>query len=193
MDKFKQHLIRCAVAGVVALLPILGLILLIVQLESWISNSGLRDQGYYFFGQGIIAAVILVYLVGLATTTLIGKWLWRFFDRMIDRMPLLGAIYRSLKQILGYGDGPDTVFKRVVYLNTLQSDIEEIGLVTREANSADPASRLTVFLPLAPIPSNGRLVFVQSHQVRNAEMSVNEALKMFVSLGAIYPFESPIR
>ena len=193
MDKLKQHFIRCAVAGVVALLPVLGLVLLIAQLETWISNSGLRRQGYYFFGQGILAALTVVYLVGLATTTLIGNWLWRFFDHTIDRMPLLGAIYRSMKQILGCGDGPDTIFKRVVYLDATQPNIEEIGLVTREANPADPESRLTVFLPLAPIPSNGRLVFVHSHQVRGADMSVNEALKLFVSLGAIHLPESPIK
>ena len=185
MNPIRKHIVRCVLAGIVALLPILGLVILVVQLETWIANSGLRTYGLYTFGMGILASILFVYGVGLVTTTLIGKWIWQRIDRLIDHLPLLGELYRSVKQILGYGDGPDALFKRVVYVRlTIDSSIEELGLVTSEVKTDQQDDRLIVFLPNAPAPTSGRILFVPTTRVRPSELTVSQALRMYVSLGS---------
>ncbi len=184
MQYIRQHITRCIIAGVVALLPIGGLLLTVMYLESQIADSWLKNQGFYFFGFGLILAVAIVYLIGLLVSTFIGRWLFNLADRLLDRLPLLGALYQTLKQILGYGEGPEAVFQRVVLIPSRDLDGDEIGLVTSD-DATSGQSILTVFVPSAPTPTSGRLVMVEAAKVRNIEMSVSDALKTLVSVGAI--------
>lgn len=184
MESVRQHLVRCFVAGIVAILPVAGLLVTVVYFESQVAGTWLRNQGFYFFGLGLLIVLLLIYLLGLMISNFIGRWLWHRFDRLIERLPILGSLYQTLKQILGYGEGPGGFFKRVVMVSLGSDDRWEFGLVTREADAAT-AERLTVFMPTAPAPTSGRLVFVRPDQTQSLEMSVNEALKMLVSIGAL--------
>ena len=185
MRFIRQHFSRCIVAGIVALLPIGGFVLMVVYLESQIANSWLKNQGFYFFGLGLVLAAVAIYLMGLVVSTFLGRWIWNSVDRLLDQMPLLGGLYQTLKQILGYGEGPDAVFRRVVMIPSRDLDGDEIGLVTNESPLEGEGQRLTVFVPSAPTPTTGRLVLVDAEKVRPIEMSVSEALKTLVSIGSL--------
>lgn len=184
MRSVRQHVSRCAIAGIVALLPIGGLLLTIAYLESQIASVWPRDRVFYFFGFGLLLSFVAVYLIGLLVSTFIGRWAWRSVDRLLDRLPLLGGLYQTLKQVLGYGEGPDAVFRRVVLIPSRDLDGHEIGLVTNEV-PGERGVQLTVFVPSAPTPTTGRLVLVDESTVRPVGMKVNEAMKTLVSLGTI--------
>lgn len=184
MRFLQQHITKCVVAGIVALLPIVGIVLGVVYFEMQLSSSWLQDQGFYFFGMGILIAAVTIYLVGFAVSTFIGRFVWHMVDRLLNRLPILGNLYQTLKQLLGYGEGPNAFFQRVVFVRTRDFDGEELGLVTREATAGDAQGRLSVFVPYAPTPTLGRLIFVESSKVRPADMTVNEAMKGLVSIGA---------
>lgn len=184
MKAIRRHFSRCVVAGIVALLPIGGLVLTVVYLESQIATLWLERQGFYFFGVGLLVATVTVYLIGLFVSTFLGRWIWNSADRLLDQLPLLGSLYQTLKQILGYGEGPDAVFRRVVLIPSRDLDGDEIGLVTSEAHRSRDG-RLTVFVPSAPTPTTGRLVLVDENKVRPVKMSVSDALKTLVSVGTM--------
>ena len=185
MKFLQNHIWRCFVAGVVALLPIAGMVITVVYFEKTVAAFFLEKQGFYFFGLGILIALGAIYLVGLFFSNVIGQWIWNAFDRVIDKMPILGNLYQTLKQILGYGEGEDAMFERVVFVQTRDFDGEEIGLVTHDEADNDSGDTLAVFIPFSPSPMNGRLVFVDRNKVRECEMSVNDALKSLVSLGTM--------
>ncbi len=185
MRFLQNHIWQCFVAGIVALLPIVGILVSVVYLESMVSNSWLDKQGYYFFGMGLLIAVVATYLVGLFFSNFIGAWIWDTFDRLIDRLPILGNLYQTLKQILGYGEGEDALFERVVFVQTRDFDGEEIGLVTNDEINFKEGDTLAVFIPFSPSPMNGRLVFVDRSKTRESNMSVNQALKSLVSIGSM--------
>ena len=185
MKSVKRHVTQCGLAGVVALMPLAGLVMTVVYLESQISSSWLRDQWFYFWGCGLLTTAIVVYTIGLAISTFLGRWLWNLIDRMLDQMPLLGRLYQTLKQIVGYGEGPDAMFRRVVMIPSVNHAGDEIGLVTNETQVDATLTQLTVFVPNAPTPTNGRLVVVDATKVRASPLSVHEALKTLVSAGAI--------
>lgn len=184
MKSVQRHVSKCVIAGIVALMPLGGMVLTVSYLESQIANSWLKDQGFYFFGLGLIATMIAVYLIGLAVSTFLGRWLWEFVDRLLDRMPLMGSLYQTLKQILGYGEGAGAMFRRVVLVPSRDLDGDEIGLVTNESQSFE-GQRLTVFVPNAPTPTIGRLVVLSAEKVRPSNMTVNEALKTLISAGTL--------
>ena len=184
MRSITRHITKCFVAGIVAILPIGGLIIMVGYLELTISESGLTKLPFYFPGFGLIAAAVLIYLIGLSVTTFVGKWVWEKMDRLIDNLPALGKLYVSLKQILGYGEGKDAIFKGTVLVPVQDKDTKEIDLVTNEIVSSNGSKTLVVFVPGSPNPTTGRLIIVEAHKVEPITMPVNEALKALVAAGA---------
>ena len=183
MHKMIRHVSKCLLTGIVALLPIGGLVLGIGYLESMLSGAGLRQLPFYFPGLGLLAAFALLYLIGLVLTTFIGNWLWTRLDRLLDRLPALGRLYVSLKQILGYGKGKDAIFQATVMVPAPGGTGEEFGLVTNRLQLADGQERLLVFIPGSPNPTSGRLLLSAPEDVRPSEMPVNEVFKVLVAVG----------
>ncbi len=183
MNAILSHFSRQLIAGVVALLPVGGTILGIVWIEMSIADSWLAKQVYYFPGLGILLAIAALYLTGLLVSTFLGKWLWSLVDGVLRRVPLLGDLYRTLKQILGYGEGDDAVFERVVFVPSRDTEGEELGLVTGRLPREGGGEQLIVFVPGSPNPGTGRLVMLEESSVRPLEIKVNQALSALVSVG----------
>lgn len=182
MRFFTRHLTRCSIAGIVALLPVGGLVLTIAFLESSIARAW-PDDVFYFPGLGLVAAFAIVYLIGLVVSTFLGRWLWKRIDALIENLPALGQLYQTLKQILGYGEGKEAIFQRVVLVRARETGSEEIGLLTSEFTDERGARKLTVFVPGAPNPATGRLLVADDEAVRPLDISVSDALKSLVSVG----------
>jgi uncharacterized membrane protein len=183
MKRFYKHITSSFIAGIVAILPVGGLIITIGYLESTISSSGLSKMPFYFPGFGLLAAAIFIYLIGLAVTTFIGKWIWKRVDRILDKLPALGSIYQTLKQILGYGEGEVAIFYEAVLVPGRDFQSEEMGLVTNRITDDEGKSKLVIFIPGVPNPTSGRLVVMDKESVKTLSMPVNETLKALVSMG----------
>lgn len=183
MQAIQRHLTKTAIAGIVAVLPIAGIILTVYYIEVMISESWLSRQPYYFPGLGIVAAAVLIYLIGLCVSNVIGVWVVHRLDALLDRVPALGALYQTIKQILGYGEGPNALFLRVVMVPARDTPGEELGFVTQEITDESGAHKSVVFIPFAPTPTNGRLVLLDTHVLRPAKMTVNEAFRTSIALG----------
>lgn len=184
IEKIRNHLVASFVAGIVALLPVVGLVASVVYFENSVAGLWLKKQGYYFFGLGIILVGTAVYLVGLTVSTFVGRWIWKRADLLLERLPVLGSLYQTLKQILGYGDGPKGIFQRVVFVDWDTPDRRELGLVTREA-CEETAGRVVVFIPSAPSPTTGRLIYVDPKIVHASSLTASQAMQLLVSLGTL--------
>jgi uncharacterized membrane protein len=170
------------VAGIVALLPMGGAVLTIVWLENAISASW-RDAlgGWYFPGLGLLSALAIVYLVGLFVTTFVGRWLWRRLDRLLENLPLLGTLYQSLKEVLGYDSARERFFQGVVAVPADEG--YEIGFVTGESAGPDGSPHTLVFVPSSPNPTNGRLLLVAPARLHRLDVRTADALRALVSMG----------
>lgn len=183
MKKLQKHIVSNLIAGIVAILPVGGLLITIGYLESTISSSGLSKMPFYFPGLGLLAAVILIYLIGLVVTTFIGRWIWNRVDSILDKLPMLGRLYQTLKQILGYGEGKDAIFYETVLIPGKDYQSEELGLVTNKIIDNEGNTKLVIFVPGVPNPTSGRLIVMDKKLVKPLAMSVNETLKSLVSMG----------
>lgn len=182
MGRIAQHVLRCLAAGVVALLPIAGIVAAVIWAEYTITYFWLARQSWYFPGLGLFAVVAALYLIGLVVGTVVGRWLWTQVDRLFDRLPVLGRLYQTLKQILGYGEGPGALFERVVLVPVRETQALEMGLVTNTIRTPK-GEQLLVFLPACPNPMAGRLILIDATSVQPVNMRVNEALQALVALG----------
>jgi uncharacterized membrane protein len=183
-QRIRNHVVTAFIAGIVAMLPVAGLAITIVYFENQVAGSWLKNQGFYFFGLGLLIFIVLVYLIGLTVSTFVGRWIWRRVDLLLDRLPVLGSLYQTLKQILGYGEGPKGIFQRVVLVAMESRDRYEIGLVTREA-SEETQGRIVVFVPNAPTPTSGRLVYIEPELTQPSSLTASQAMQLLVSLGSL--------
>jgi uncharacterized membrane protein len=182
MNGLYRHLVICLVTGAVAILPIGGTIVLIAFAEN--SFRPLIPTKWYFPGLALITVVLLLYLLGLTLSTVVGRWFWKGLDNVMDRMPGLGMIYRTLKQILGFEAGEGALFQGVVLVPNEATGWSEIGLVT-SAERDDESQQLVVFVPGSPNPAQGRLVRLPVARAVRTDWSVDGALKYLFSLGKI--------
>jgi uncharacterized membrane protein len=183
MKGILRHVSRVMVAGVVALLPIGGIVLGVMYFESELAAAWLSvdpKKLIYFPGLGLISVFVVIYVVGLLVSTFLGRMLWKLVDALLTRLPLLGTLYNTLKQILGYGAGGDAVFQRVVFVKDPDMNAEELGLVT---NKTGVENDLVVFIPGSPVPTAGRLIVIPEASTRSVDMSVKDALTALVSIG----------
>jgi uncharacterized membrane protein len=183
MKSITAHITRCLLAGIVALLPIGGFAATVIYLESSISGSWLAKQPWYFPGLGLVATAAGIYLIGLTVSTFIGRWVWKRIDHLFNSLPMLGRLYQTLKQIVGYGDGRDAIFQQVVLVPNGRNEGSEMGLVTNELTNATGPRQLVVFIPDAPNPTSGRLVVIDASDVQPLPISVSDALKVLLSVG----------
>jgi uncharacterized membrane protein len=181
MNASTRHFTRCMVAGIVALLPMGGAVLTIAWLESSLSQSWRGSVSWYFPGLGVLLALVAIYLIGLFVTTFAGRWLWRTADRLLERVPAIGALYQSLKEVLGYDSSRERFFRGVVAVNAGEG--YELGFITGEAAGPDGTPHTLVFVPGAPNPTNGKLLLVEPARLRRLDVRTGDALRTIVSMG----------
>lgn len=192
MSLITRHLSRCILAGLVALLPIGGFVFTVIYLESSIAGSWLAKHEWYFPGLGLLATTVGIYLIGLTVSTFVGRWAWSKLDLVLDSLPMLGRLYQTLKQIVGYSEGRDAIFQRVVLVPNGDDAGAELGLVTNESTDEAGRQQLLVFVPGAPNPTTGRLVVVDAAETRPTNLPVSETMKLLLSLGkTTFPTSRP--
>ena len=179
-----KHFAKNFIAGMIAMLPIASTGIAMAFLERSLSSSGIADLEFYFPGLGIVIAVVALYLIGLLATSFIGKYVWKGIDSIIENVPVIGQIYKAIKEILGYDTGDEAVFKAVVLYKDNSTGSEEIGLVTKEYQE-DGCDKAFVYIPNSPTPTSGRLVIIEANKLQEIDITPNEALKIILAVGKI--------
>jgi uncharacterized membrane protein len=152
--------------------------------------------GFSIPGLGFVAVVILLMVIGALASNLMVARVIRFFELLLNRVPLVGRIYLGVKQILGVfvGDRQTAAFQSVVRLEFPRPGVWALGFISRESPPLSDAAGeglVNVFLPTSPNPTSGFFLMVSRDELRPTGLSVEEALKVIVSGGAYAPSGSP--
>jgi uncharacterized membrane protein len=132
---------------------------------------------------GLAAFVPLLVLLGLFTRNLVGKAFFGMVDRTFDRIPLVKGLFATFKQIAGViGKDKGRSFEKVVLVTFPRPGSQALAFVTRDEPDSD---LVAVFLPTTPNPTSGFLLMVARSEVQPVELTVEEAIKLVVSGGAI--------
>jgi uncharacterized membrane protein len=149
--------------------------------------------GYDVRGYGVAIFLVFTVLVGWIAKGLIGRSLIAFGEGLVDRMPVVRSIYNGLKQIAEtvFAQSEKT-FERACLVEYPRRGIWAIGFVSTSAKG-EIAERLpeegilSVFLPTTPNPTSGFLLFVPKTEVIILDLSIEDAAKLVISAGLVYP------
>jgi uncharacterized membrane protein len=148
--------------------------------------------GFPLPGAGLILSGVVVILTGVLGANIMGQRLVQWWEGLLARIPIVRSIYSSVKQV------SDTLlsqeghsFRRAVLVEFPQRGQWTIGFVVGAAGTRISrdlrADALTVYVPTGPNPTSGYTLLVPPEEVRDLEMSVDEALKFVISMGVVSP------
>ncbi|MCD2204205.1 DUF502 domain-containing protein [Halobacterium sp. KA-6] len=146
---------------------------------------------------GVLVVVAITVLVGFAASFRSGERVLAYFDAALERIPGVGAVYKSFRQMGDVMvDGEADNFQSVKLVEFPHQDAYTLGFLTTETPSAieDAAGHeemLTLFLPLAPNPvMGGHLTHVPAERVMDVDMSVEEGMRAVVTMGVAVSSEA---
>jgi uncharacterized membrane protein len=143
-----------------------------------------------FPGGGVLLALVALTLVGALAGNLVGRWIVNTADSGIANLPLVRTIYGGAKQVFKQVAAPErTSFKQAVLVEFPQPGSYAIGFITNE-NTAEivhdiGADLVAVYVPQAPIPTSGFLLYLPRNTLKPLAIPPEEALKRVISLGII--------
>jgi uncharacterized membrane protein len=190
--------------GIVVIAPVALTIWLIWTIMGWIDGFVLplvpsrfnpeQYIGINLRGVGVIFFLIFTVVVGWIAKGLIGRSLIRFAESLVERMPVVRSIYSGVKQIA------ETIFaqsernfEKACLVQYPRKGIWAIGIISTDAKGeisdrAETMGKLmSVFVPTTPNPTSGFLLFFPQEDVIELDMSIEDAAKLVISAGLVYP------
>jgi uncharacterized membrane protein len=159
----------------------------------WIYVDGRSGPMHWYWSLlAFLLAIALISAIGRLARNFIGKKLIQGVEAVILRVPLMNKIYSTIKQVNeAFSTGKKSAFKTVVLIQFPREGIYSLGFLTSEHN--DEIQQRTnekvvcIFVPTTPNPTSGWLVLVPEKDVTRLKMSVADAIKFIISLGAVSP------
>jgi uncharacterized membrane protein len=190
--------------GLVVAGPVLITIYLTWSFVTWVDDlvrplvpAMYRPETYLPFripGSGLIVAVFGLTMLGFLTANLVGRTVVELGEMVLNRMPIVRAIYRSLKQVFEtLFSGKGSSFRRVGLVEFPSPGMWSIVLISqppsREVSASLPGKEehISVFLPCAPNPTTGFFFYVPKSGVVEVDMSAEEAATLIMSAGVVQP------
>lgn len=190
--------------GLVVIAPISLTLWLIWTVAGWVDSWVLPfvpvwlrpDQyvGLSIRGIGVIVFLIFTIIVGWMAKGIIGKSLIRWAEGVVQNLPVVRSVYNGLKQIAETVFAQsETSFDKACLVQYPRKGIWAIAFVSTSAKGEIESKiqvddkKTAVFLPTTPNPTSGFLLFLPTSDVIELDMSVEDAAKLVISAGLVYP------
>src|ERR1043165_5506187 len=153
--------------------------------------GGVQTLPFFWDVAATIVVLLLVTALGYLSHYVLGKFFLSLGERALQRIPGVGAVYNSVKQIVATFGSQKNTFSKVVLVEFPRKGVWTLGFLTNkaqgEAQAVVSTETWTVFVPTTPNPTSGFLLMLPRHEVIELEMSVGDGMKMIISGGAVMP------
>ena len=191
---------RYLVAGLLVWVPV-GVTLLIVGFLVDLMDQTLRLLpasiqpenllGFRIPGLGLVLTGIVVLATGIIVTNLFGMQLITIGEKLLQRIPLVRSIYAAVKQVTESMFSSGKSFRKVVLVEYPRKGMWSLAFQTgsgaEEIRDKTGQDVTNVFIPTTPNPTSGFFLMVPRAEVVELDMSIDDGLKMLLSVGVVVP------
>jgi uncharacterized membrane protein len=149
--------------------------------------DGLLPIEHRYPGMGILLLLLFLAVFGWLGSKFINETIRFWFNKMLDRIPLIKTIYKSVTDLLGAFVGQKKSFNRPVLVKlSKENDVEVIGFITDDdlKELGNIKNKIGVYLPMS-YSFSGHLVIVPVENVQVINKSSVEVMKYIVSGGVV--------
>jgi uncharacterized membrane protein len=145
-------------------------------------------------GVGVLVFLFFTILIGWLAKGLIGRSIIRKGEDMVDRMPVVRSVYGGIKQVAEtFFNKKEQSFDKVCLVEFPRPGTWALGFLSTRPKGeladklADCGPEMSaVFVGLTPFTS-GMLLFVPTRDLVILDMKIDDAAKLIVSGGLVYP------
>lgn len=168
------------------------------QLLNWALGYSIADNNWITVnvrGIGVVIFLIFTIIIGWLGKGLLGRSFLRWGEALVGRMPVVRSIYNGVKQIAETVFAQtETSFDKACLIEYPRKGVWAIGFISTATKGellakVDVGPMTSVFLPTTPNPTSGFLLFFPTKDIMELDMSVEEAAKLVISAGLVYPGE----
>lgn len=190
---------RYLVAGLLVWLPLGASYFVVRLLVDWMDRSLLllpeayrpdNLLGFHIPGLGVVLSLVILLVTGLVAANLFGRRLVKLWEALVSHIPLVRSVYSAVKQLVEtmFADNGKS-FRKVVLVEFPRRGLWTLAFLTNEESGpvqqALGREMVSVYIPTTPNPTGGYFVLIPKEEVRELEMSVDDGLKMLLSMGAV--------
>lgn len=206
-SRISAALRRYFVAGILAFAPLGITIWAIAWIIQKLDNLLLPSLlGLFYAGVddaprlpfvGALFTLVVIILMGVIARHFFGHEFVRAWERLLSRVPVARNIYGGVKQLFEaiFLRSHQSRFRRVVLIEYPRKGIYALAFTTGPVHG--PIARATetggpminCFLPTTPNPTSGFYLVVPEAEIREVDLSVEEAFKLIMSAGLVAPDE----
>lgn len=194
---------RYLMAGLLVWLP-LGITILVVKMLVDLMDRSLlllpaRYQseqwlGMHVPGLGVIVAIVVVLVTGIIVANFFGRKLITLWEAILARIPLVSSVYSAVKQIAEtMFSANGNSFRKVLLVEYPRKGLWTLAFQTSttvgEAQRKTGHEVINIYVPTTPNPTSGFFIMVPKEDVVELQMSVDEGLRMIISMGSVVPPE----
>ena len=190
--RVEGHFQSKTLAGLMELAPLLVTVFLVVFIVGHADGlvrplPFVAGRPWDFPGVGLIAVIVIFYLVGLLVSTGAGRRVMAWKSAALSRVPVVKTVFGVTEQATALL-GSDLHFSRVVFLEWPREGMVAMGFVTGRAHSQSGDHTLAiVYIPTVPNPTSGNMAFVNEDDLLETDMMVEDAVKLIFSGGIVLP------
>jgi uncharacterized membrane protein len=195
-------------AGVLVLIPLLATWLVFEFLLNTLSRLGRPGASTFFtaiyrsspelaewlftpwveYVIAVVLTLLVLYLLGWATTHVLGRRMLAWFEALLERVPLVNTIYGSIKMLLAAFQTKPEGVERVVLIDFPSPQMKTIGFVTRTLiDEASGQELAVVYVPTSPNPTSGYIEIVPVAEVISTDWTLDEAMQFVITAGTTAP------
>ena len=187
-------------------LVLVGPLYITINLTWWLINWAddvmrpfipvwLRTETYLTYripGVGLVVAFFALTLLGFLTANLVGRTLIEFGENLLNRMPIVRPIYKTMKQIFETLFAKGSSSFRKVALAEFPAGMWSVVFVASPpsdyiAERLPGPEYVSCFLPCTPNPTTGFFFYAQRSQVIELDITVEQAMALIMSAGMVQP------
>jgi len=192
MNKVGKAILNYLIKGLLIVVPIAVSIFIVVwavtTVDSWLNVNNIlgvnphTGESRNIPGLGLLTVLTIILLAGIFVTNLVTEPMYNWFQRIMQRLPLLNFIYSSIKDLTEAFVGDEKKFNHPVLVE-VEGGLKKIGFLTQnDLHKLDLPDEVAVYFPLS-YSFAGQLCIVQRDKVTDLKMSAADAMKMVVSGG----------
>lgn len=152
--------------------------------------------GFDIPGLGTMLTILIVFLTGLLTNNLVGNYIVKLWEKLLQRIPVVSSLYGSVKQVSDtLFSSSGNAFRKAVLIPYPHQNSWTIAFLTGvpggDVKNHLVGDYVSVYVPTTPNPTSGFFLMLARKDVVELDMTVDAALKYIVSMGVVAPEHVP--
>ncbi|SHI37836.1 DUF502 domain-containing protein [Propionispora hippei] len=193
MNRISKYFIN----GLIVIVPIAITAFVVVQIFSMAEDLLGRHLPVHFPGIGIVTVVILLVVTGWLSSYWILKRLLEFGERLLDSIPIVKFIYKSIKQLSTAVFESQHLFKQAVLVPYPHPGAKSIGFIMSELSEpmaeALDGEHVCVYVPMSFNLTNGFNILVPKKDIIVLDITSESALQYIFTAGTIMPVRHDVQ